>query len=282
MSEIWKPIKIVEYDHYEVSNTGLVRNKRKQILKFCLRNGYQSFTISKNNTKKTENIHRLIAITFLPNTNNLPIVNHIDGNKLNNHIDNLEWCTYKENTSHALTTKLTKPSTKSVTQYSYDGKELIKTFDSIRQAENETGIGNRIISQVCKGQKPTATGFRWKYTNDFQFINPLEVIGENIPGFNNYIITRDGQVYSIRSKKYLVQNPSNVYFYIKLCNNGIKKDFYVHVLVAKSFIPNPQNKSFVNHKNSNKKDNNINNLEWVTASENAIHSIKTRQTVIEV
>ena len=108
------------------------------------------------------------------------------------------------------------------------------------------------------------------------------MIGEKIPGYNNYIITKDGQVYSIKSKRYLVLNPSGVYFYIKLCKDGKTKDYYVHVLVAKSFIPNPQNKSYVNHKNSNKKDNNINNLEWVTASENTIHYIKTRQTVIEV
>ena len=69
---------------------------------------------------------------------------------------------------------------------------------------------------------------------------------------------------------------------IKLCNDGKMKDFYVHVLVATAFLPNTNTNLVVNHKNSNKKDNNVNNLEWITESENSIHSIKARQSVIEI
>lgn len=100
MMEIWKP---TEYDNYVVSNLGRVKNnKTNKILKPQCTNGYHKIHIRKKNIA----IHRLVAITFLPNIENKTQVNHIDGNKNNNALSNLEWTTQSENIRHGLSTGL--------------------------------------------------------------------------------------------------------------------------------------------------------------------------------
>lgn len=104
--EIWK--KVEGFENYEVSNYGNVRNSKTKKEKKCNLNtqGYLQTQLSKNNVRKNFRINRLVAITFIPNENNYTQVNHIDGNKLNNHVDNLEWCLPKENIRHAIENKL--------------------------------------------------------------------------------------------------------------------------------------------------------------------------------
>jgi len=276
---IWKQVNIEKYKNvYEASNTGYIRRTNtKRVLKIHNRNGYPSICMSVNDKRKTFHIHKLIALTFLPNLNNLPVINHKDGNKENNNITNLEWCSYKNNTSHALKTKLTKPFTKKVEQYSYDGKTLIKVYNSIREAEKHTGIGNKLISAVCRGQKPTAHKFRWKYSEGYEYTHPDKVEGKKHPDYPNYIITKEGAIYSIRSKRYLTLNSTTDYKSIKLCNNGKQKDYRIHRLVAELYIPNPNNNPVVNHKDLDKNNNSVDNLEWITHTENNLHYINTRQ-----
>lgn len=123
--EIWKSIK--DYPDYEVSSYGRVRSidryitnslnrtifYKSKILKFSHNNktGYNQVALYKNKKIKTFSIHRLVAETFIPNPNNYLEVNHIDGDKTNNHVENLEWVTRKENITHAITTGLTKYTT---------------------------------------------------------------------------------------------------------------------------------------------------------------------------
>ena len=85
---------------YEVSTTGVVTRNGK-IIKTHLCAGYPSYTESINNKQRNVFVHRKVAETYIPNPNNLPCVNHIDGNKLNNDVSNLEWVTHKENSQHA-------------------------------------------------------------------------------------------------------------------------------------------------------------------------------------
>lgn len=115
MEEIWKPIKGYE-GLYEVSNLGRVKSlkrfyhTREQILKNKLtENGYYRTELSKNGKRKLIGTHRIVAQTFIPNDMNKEEVNHKDGNKLNNCVDNLEWCSHSENTIHAYKLGLKKP-----------------------------------------------------------------------------------------------------------------------------------------------------------------------------
>jgi hypothetical protein len=118
MKEIWRPV--VGYEgFYEVSNLGNVRSidrvdsqgqmRHGRVRKLLLNKvGYLYVGISVNNKKANLNVHRLVAKAFIPNPDNKPQVNHIDGNKTNNVVSNLEWATISENTLHAYKTKLIK------------------------------------------------------------------------------------------------------------------------------------------------------------------------------
>ena len=126
--------------------------------------GYHYFRLSKNGKKKMFYAHRLVAEAFLPNPNNLPVVNHIDGNKLNNDINNLRQITNSENTLYSLYEQKTNSSAKEVAQYDLNNN-LLRTFRSTREAARELGLDASTISKVCRGQNKTHGGFIFKYTS---------------------------------------------------------------------------------------------------------------------
>lgn len=105
-TEIWRDIP--QFENYQISNFGRVYSKHKGDIKALEVNkkGYQAIRPYKKNVRKTFRIHRLVAELFIDNPENKPQVNHIDGNKLNNHYSNLEWCTNRENAIHAAKNKL--------------------------------------------------------------------------------------------------------------------------------------------------------------------------------
>lgn len=94
-----------------------------------------------------------------------------------------------------------------------------------------------------------------------------------IPGYNNYLVSENGEVYSIKSKKYIKPRINeNNYLIIDLYKNNLRKTYKLHRLVAQAFLDNPDNLPQVNHKDCNKLNNNIRNLEWCTASQNTKHA----------
>ena len=245
---IWKPVPNEEYAQFnEISDKGEVR-RNNRVLAYHIRNGYRAVCLYSPKTKKkyTENIHRMVAGTFIPNQDRKTFVNHKDGNKHNNVVSNLEWTTPQENTEHALETGIQKGHPKSVDQYSMKG-DYIATFISIVEAARKTGANDRQISSVCLGKRTSSGGFIWKYTNGTEAVRTrLPVDGKAIDGFPNYLITEDKRVYSKRSKKYLKPKIlESGYECVKLCNNGVMKDAYICKLVREYFGTSSQKEPLV-------------------------------------
>lgn len=184
MKEIWKDIKGYE-KFYQVSNFGRVKSlqrkhycpkkdeiiiiEKEKIIKAYMVKGYMSVVLTSNNKSKTFLVHRLVAKTFITNIENKPEVNHKDGNKLNNCVENLEWCTKSENIQHAFDTGLKKAfkgdknsCSKAICQYTLKNV-FIKRYGSTMEAEREKQANHSAIIRCCKGNQKTAGGFLWRY-----------------------------------------------------------------------------------------------------------------------
>lgn len=170
--EIWKCIKGYE-GLYQVSNFGRVRSLgrwvkgkngsirfyRGRILKPGTNTfGYLFVNLFKNNKQKTITIHRLVAEAFIPNTDNLPMINHKDENKQNNNVNNLEWCTSSYNNNYGTRTeRCSKP----VVQYTLDG-EFVREWKSIREC-GRNGFNSGCVCMCCRGELKTYKKYIWKY-----------------------------------------------------------------------------------------------------------------------
>lgn len=176
MREIWKDV--IGYEGlYQVSNLGRVKSlgnggsknskfSSERILKTCEIKGYLRVTLSKDGKQKQYSVHRLVALAFLPNPYNLPMVNHKDECKTNNACSNLEWCSVKYNNNYA--TRIQRIA-ESQTNYPKFSKKVIcietgKIYPSTHQVERELGFANSHISSACLGKLKSAYGFHWRYT----------------------------------------------------------------------------------------------------------------------
>jgi hypothetical protein len=164
---MWK--KIQNYEAYSVSDSGEVRNDiTGKILKQTIdRDGYHMITLhyGPNGKRRWAGVHRIVAETFIPNPDCLPIVNHKDENKDNNAVDNLEWCSASYSTNYGTRNNRTaKKLSKRV--YQYEDGELVGWYDSTKLAGKFLGIGPSHISDCCRGEKKTAGGYKWSYTCD--------------------------------------------------------------------------------------------------------------------
>lgn len=170
---------IAEDTNYMISNTGLVKRiQTNHILSFGNKKRYYTVALHSNGVRKDRYVHRLVALAFLPNPNNLPYVNHLDHNIHNNKVENLEWCTTSENARHSyesgrrvieyqmvrkgIQRKMTDKVKKPVVQYDLD-MNYIASFESAAEAARQTNVNNRGISFVCKGKRKTAGGFIWRF-----------------------------------------------------------------------------------------------------------------------
>lgn len=158
-----KPIN--NYPNYEIEDDGRVWSiaSNKWLSQRTMKNGYSSVNLWKDGRYKSFLTHRLVAEAFLPNPNNLPQVNHINEDKSDNRVENLEWCSAEYNTNYGtrngrVAERLAQP----VIQCDSSGNE-IKRWDSIRSAARELNVFATNIVKCLKGKYKTAGGYEWKY-----------------------------------------------------------------------------------------------------------------------
>lgn len=158
---------------YMVSNKGEVLSNSYRKQGFCRKlaqtnhNGYPHVNLCVNGKMKRFQVHRLVAMAFIPNPDNLPCVNHKDENKSNNHVENLEWCTQKYNNNYGTANKRRGESGQvAIIQLTLDNK-FVSKYNSSKEAANANGFcSSSCITAVCKGRQNTAYGYKWIYEDN--------------------------------------------------------------------------------------------------------------------
>ena len=175
----FRTLKANEIDLIIYKNGIIKTNDNKVFKKYITPNGYEQITVGKGYKRKKYLVHRLVAQAFIDNPENKPCVNHKDGNKLNNNVNNLEWCTYSENElhSHRILGKKTtysnikkmvenhiKNSNKKVQKEDFDGI-IITIYNSLSEASTKTGISEGNISMCCNKKRKSAGGYIWNFVH---------------------------------------------------------------------------------------------------------------------
>ena len=283
--ELWKSIE--NYNNYEVSTFGRVKNiNTNKIMKLTSKGGYLGISLTNINGHKSFKGHRLVALAFIPNPENKPDVNHMDKNKHNNNISNLEWNTRSENVIHSkLNVIITTNKNKSINRINKITNEILEKYNSIELAAEwvfnnnltkTTHNGRNSIGNVVTGLSKTAYGFKWELENTNQSLQDeiwKQVIIENINNNDDkeYFVSNLGRFKNssgIIMDNYKVNE--NGYIRVFIYNNAR----YLHRLIALTFLTNLENKEQVNHIDGNKLNNCVSNLECVTNQENQIHKFK--------
>ena len=182
MTELWKDIKGFE-GFYQVSNLGRVKGlprktedgrllPERYLYGSVYSTGYVVVKLRCNKKPKRYSMHRLVAEHFIPNPESLPIINHKDENKLNNCVDNLEWCTQKYNTNYGCARQravktFRKNYSKEVYQFDFNGN-LVGKYDSVTTAAKITHTRHSEVSSCCRMVEHciSANGFMWRYAED--------------------------------------------------------------------------------------------------------------------
>ena len=304
-SEVWKELK--DYSNYEISSFGNLRNKNtKKHLKLSSKGGYFGTCIKNNNSeRKSMKIHRLVALTFIPNPENKYTVNHKDHNKSNNNINNLEWATITEQNQHKRKTKKEVQrliSSRKVWRINKDTNEKIELYETMRDASKwvynnnlttvkEFNNGNNIKTKICavcrkrkeygthdlsknkEYERKTAFGFKWEYDHSDNDIYDVEewkdIPPELVNGTPNYKISNYARV---KNNKGRITEGSKIHHSGYIWVSVYPKQYLLHRLVALVFIPNINKKEQVNHIDGNKQNNKVSNLEWCTNQENSQHA----------
>jgi hypothetical protein len=284
-NEIYKPIK--DYEKYSISNLGNIKNNtNNKLLKIQKSSGYSTIGLNQNSKRDSFLIHRLVAQAFIPNPENKLTVNHINHDKHDNRVINLEWNTQKEQNDHnykSETKKRTTTRARSVACFDKITNEKCIEFRTMAEASEwlYTKGTSKCVDSCLAGIRHSINlnhichGYIWKYT-DLDSKDLDNEIWKEIPeeftlGKSNYWVSNKGRYKNNRGK--LIEFKSAFqYITISFRNNDKHVMYQLHRIIAYLFVPNLENKPFVNHIDGNKENNCADNLEWVTKSENTKHA----------
>ena len=172
--ELWKDIEGYN-GKYQISNKGRLKSFAQDSTNGKIKygnktlKGYYDFVLyDDNGNKSTCAVHRLVALAFIPNPNNYPQINHKDENKANNSVENLEWCTNDYNSHYGTKIQRTRESnlcckTTSLKVYSVDKNGDVQYFNSIGEAERQTGVSHSNIVRNLKGRSHYCGNRKWYY-----------------------------------------------------------------------------------------------------------------------
>ena len=278
--EIWK---IITYaPNYEISNMGNIKNiKRNRLITINYErlkkdNKRARPGLYHNGQNKGYYLHRIVAEHFIDNPDNLPEVNHIDGDYYNNKAENLEWISKLDNMRHASENKLMKRYTRKVIVTNKETGEE-KMFDKVSDCAEYLKYNIASITNTCRGNRVDKL-YDMKYENEERKIEENEnIIWKEYPECKKYLISNTGEIKNKKTGRLMMGSKQNGYRSMTLfIDKGTPKmNRLVHRMVAQTFLENHENKPVVNHKDTNILNNHIDNLEWGTYKEN----MNTEETI---
>lgn len=288
---LWKNIPIKELNNYEAHPSGFVRNKLTKKIRSTRKRGnkYIYYTFA----NFTTSIHNIVGNTFIINDDpiNKTQIDHINGNKTDNRVENLMWITPSDNVKKAVDKgrRYGKPGITPIIVTFPDN--TTKTYNSQVEVVKELSLINiNIIKQSINlrdgfyygTDKRNKSKKKWIYKFEYANLenNDISIIEKNITieGFTHLIAYSNGIIKNKNNNNIVTGSFDGNYYRIKPLKKNKKHivpSTYAHRIIALTFIPNPDNKPYVNHKNGNKKDNSVSNLEWVTQKENMQHAHET-------